>query len=480
VKHISSVALLIGPLCFVLFTWVWMPPGLTEAQSSVLGLLLWMGLWWIFEAIPLYATSLIPICVLPLVTELTLTDVTHAYGDPVIFLFLGGFILALGIEKTHLHQRFAAFVIRQFGPKPHKQLLSLMLTSTLLSMWVSNTATTLMILPLALALSTHMNLNRAAQGIMLVSVAYGASIGGMATLVGTPPNLIFAKLANDLTGTGYTFASWMAIGLPFSLMFLFLAYLYLRFHLARNIHSDAADAVESPPAILENFSGTRLSSKEIWMLVIFLLTALNWVFKADIPLGGFTLPGIATLLGLAAPFDDAIVAMVGAVLVFATPTRLNCREFILTWEDTRQLPWGVLILFGGGIALSMGLKETGLLAIVGTGFSQFSGMPTWLLILCVCLVVTFATEVMSNTALIQVMLPVLAAAGSALGVPPVLLMIPATLSASCAFMLPVATPPNSVVYASGKITIGEMAKLGFALNLIGAALLTLYARVILF
>jgi solute carrier family 13 (sodium-dependent dicarboxylate transporter), member 2/3/5 len=471
-KNLTRLFLLVlGPLCFfgVCF---WGPSkGITQSQAVALGLLIWMATWWIFEVIPIYATALLPIPIVPFMTDISLNSITHVYADPIIFLFLGGFMLAIGIENVGLHQWFSVKMMRLFGTKPRNQLLAIMCSAAFLSMWVSNTATTLMLLPLVLATATSLRLSPRSQCIFILALAYAASIGGISTLVGTVPNIIFAKYASQLADVAIPFSTWLLIGTPFSIVFLGIVALYFCMLL-----KEKTDTTLDPERFFKNLP-KKFGPRQWVVLGVFGLTVVNWIFKSDMQIGSVTLPGITTLLGFDKPFHDGAIAMIGALLLFIIPTSWNFKDRAIKWTDTVRIQWGVLLLFGGGIALSMTLKETGFIEILGSGFEMLRGVPPLILILLTCLSMTFLTEVTSNTAVTQVTLPILFAGSAFLNINPLMLMIPATISASCAFMLPVATPPNSIVFASGKISVKMMAKMGFILNIIGAFLVTVYAYI---
>lgn len=476
-------AMLLGPVLFVVALWgIPAQADLSLAGRRVLAVAVLMAWWWITEAIPVPATALLPLVLLPLLKVQPMREVASCYADSTIFLFMGGFFLAVSMERWGLHRRLALHVIRLLGSNPRTLVLGFMAATAALSMWISNTATTLMMYPLALALLAHLDQASSAVGeqssarlktALMLGVAYGASIGGIGTLIGTPPNVIFAaqlaRLFPDAPPFG--FLDWMKVGLPFVLLFLPLSWLILTrltFPLAKE------SVAQGRQLVREELARLGRPSRGEWLVgVVFLLTALAWVSRADVDLGSKRILGWATLLGVGTVVDDATIAMAAAVLLFVLPVNLGQRVFVLDWQTARGIPWGVLILFGGGIALAGAFESSGLAAWVGGRLSLLRPLPPLVFVVMVCLTTTFLTEVTSNTAVASIFTPVLAATGVAVGIHPLLLMIPGAISASCAFMLPVATPPNAIVFASGQVSIPQMARAGVLLNFLGVILVTL-------
>lgn len=425
-------------------------PAITAAVT------LWCAMWWIFEPIPIPFTSLLPLALFPLLGILTPAQVGQAYGSPLILLLLGGFILSTAMADSGAHRRIALYMVHLFGGGSARGLvLGFMAAAAVLSMWISNTATTLMLLPVALAVLDRADAKLAIP--LLLGIAYAASIGGIGTPIGTPPNLVFMQVYGNEFGETPSFPEWMVWGLPVVIIFVPLVGLWL----TRGIKLDRP--IELPEV-------GKWGSYERRVLIMFSITAFCWMTRQE-PFGGWS-----NLLGLPQA-NDASVALLAVVAMAMIPDGHGNR--LLRWESAVKIPWGVLILFGGGIAIASAFVETGLADIIAGNLYALADLPTWLLVLCVCLVVTFLTEVTSNTATSSLLMPLLAATAVATDIPPMLLMVPAAMSASCAFMLPVATAPNAIMYGSGKFTIRDMARNGFILNLLGAVVITLVTLVVI-
>ena len=438
---VPVVALL---LFFHLVSLGWSQPAAITAAVTLL-----CAAWWIFEPIPIPITSLIPLAAFPLLGVLTPAQVGQSFGSPLILLLMGGFMLSTAMADSGAHRRIALYMVNLFGGGNAKGLvLGFMAASAVLSMWISNTATTLMLLPVALAVLEQTD--RRMDIPLLLGIAYAASIGGLGTPIGTPPNLIFMQIHLDRFGTTPSFPEWMSWGVPVVLLLVPLAGLWL----TRGVRLDKA--VQLPTA-------GRWRPFEKRVLTMFALTALFWITR-QAPFGGWS-----GWLGLTQA-NDASVALIAVVLMAALPNGEGGR--LLRWEKAREIPWGVLLLFGGGIAIANAFVQSGLADIIAGELGAFTHLPSWAIMLCLCLVVTFLTEVTSNTATTSLLMPLLAATAVTADLNPMLLMVPAAMSASCAFMLPVATPPNAIVFGSGKISIRDMAKAGFVLNLIGALVIT--------
>lgn len=425
--------------------------GYSEDIAIVGMVAIWCVLWWVFEPVPIPVTSLLPIALLPLLGVLTPAQVGQAYGSPLILLLLGGFLLSKAMEHSGAHRRIAIGMVRLVGANSGRRLvLGFMIAAAALSMWISNTATTLMLLPVALAVLEATDRRRELAVPLLLGVAYAASVGGIGTPIGTPPNLIFMQVYEQTTGTAISFSRWMGWALPVVLVMIPLMALLLTRNLSGRI------AVELPDT-------GRWRTEEKRVLLVFGLTALAWVTRSE-PFGGWQ-----AWLNLPQA-NDASVALLAVVVMFVLPNGKG--ERLLDWERASTIPWGVLLLFSGGICLASGFVASGLSDVMGQWLAGMTDMPVWLLLLMICLVVTFMTETTSNTASTTLLMPVLAAAALAADIPPELIMVPAAMSASCAFMLPVATAPNSVVYGSGLITTAQMAREGFLLNLLGALVIS--------
>ena len=452
----TRVFLLAGPAAALALLVLLLGAGLPAAAALTAAITAWCALWWITEPVPIPFTSLLPLALFPVVGILTPAEVGQAYGSPLLLLLLGGFIISTAMADSGAHRRIALYLVRLFGGHSARSIvLGFMAASAILSMWISNTATTLMLLPVALAV-----LERAGERLaipLLLGVAYAASIGGLGTPIGTPPNLIFMQVHADQFGSAPSFPQWMAWGLPVVVVFVPLAALWL----TRGVRLECPVTLPHPGA---------WQPAERRVLTAFSLTALAWVTR-EAPFGGWS-----TWLGVPGA-NDASVALLAVVAMAMIPDGRGAR--LLSWDSAVKIPWGVLILFGGGIAIASAFMQSGLADIVAARLDVLAQVPTWLMILGVCLAVTFLTEVTSNTATASLLMPLLAAAAVAMEVPPPLLMVPAALSASCAFMLPVATAPNAIVYGAQRFTVRDMARAGFALNLLGAVIITAISLLLL-
>lgn len=408
------------------------------------------ALWWITEAVPIPVTALVPIALLPLAGAIPPEQAARAVGDPLILLLMGGFMLSTAMEKSGVHRRIALGMINLFGSGNGRRLVfGFMAAAALLSMWISNTATTLMLLPIAVAVIQGCDDKRLALPLLL-GMCYAASIGGTGTPVGTPPNLIFMRVYQDSAGAEVGFTQWMQWALPIVLVMLPVAGLWL----TRGLKLRS-------PVSLPATGGW--SKAEVRTLVVFAITALLWVTRRE-PFGGWS-----GALGLAQA-NDGSVALLAVVAMFLAPNGSGAR--LLDWKTAVGIPWGILLLFAGGICLAGAFSSTGLSATIGEALASYAGWPPWLLILLICLAVTFLTEITSNTATTSLLMPILAAAAIAAGIEPRTIMVPAAISASFAFMLPVATGPNAVVFSSGRLTVPQMAREGLVLNLLGALIIS--------
>jgi sodium-dependent dicarboxylate transporter 2/3/5 len=443
-EQLRKLALVLGPIAALLLGLGLRASGLSADIAVTAAVALWCVFWWIFEPVPIPATSLLPLAILPLSGVLTPSEVGAAYGSPLILLLLGGFILSRAMEHSGAHRRLAFNMMRLFGAHSDRRLVfGFMAASSLLSMWISNTATTLMLLPVALAILEKARDTLAVP--LLLGMAYAASVGGLATPIGTPANLVFMQVYRNTTGIEVTFSQWMSWGLPVVLMMVPLMGLWLTRRLR------GSSEIELPR------SG-RWRPEETRVMLVFALTALAWITRTE-PFGGWR-----AWLDLPTA-NDASVALLAVVLMFIVPNGRGGR--LLDWEQAVVIPWGVLLLFAGGICLAKAFVSSGLSGLLGDWLVSLSNLPLWALVLMICLVVTFLTETTSNTASTTLLMPILAAAGVAAGIAPEILMVPAAMTASCAFMLPVATAPNTVVYSSNLISVARMVREGFALNLLG-------------
>ena len=410
----------------------------------------WVVLWWILEPVPIPATSLLPLALMPMMGVLPASSVAGAYGSPLILLLLGGFILSTAMERSGAHRRVALTMVNLFGGSSGRRLVfGFMAAAALLSMWISNTATTLMLLPVALAVLERAEDKRLATPLLL-GIAFSASLGGLGTPIGTPPNLVFMQVYRETTGTELGFVEWMRWGVPVVLLFLPLMGLWL----TRRI-GDAG------PVSVPEVGPWR--TDEARVMTVFALTALAWITRSE-PFGGWR-----ALLGLPGA-NDAAVAFIAVVAMFVIPNGRGGR--LLDWETAERIPWGMLLLFAGGITIARAFEATGISAALGDQLSGLAGLPVIVVIAVICFSITFMTEMTSNTATTTLMMPVLAAAAVGANVEPTLFMVPAAMSASCAFMLPVATAPNAIMFGTGRFTARTMAREGVALNLIGVVVVT--------
>ena len=475
--------LLAGPTIFLLILVLGIPQGISLSSRIVLATALLMAIWWVTEALPIFATSLVPLVVFPLGKVTSASEVATSYMDNTIVLFMGGFFLAMAIQRCDLHKRIALAIISLRGENLTGLVLGFMAACAFLSMWVSNTATAIMMLPIATAVivqlqSSGLDPKSRFPVVLLLAVAYSSSVGGISTLIGTPPNIVFTSQFSAFfpEREEISFGKWMLVGIPFAVIFLsiiwfFLTHIYTR--LSKETFKVAKGIIAQQQISLGEMSRTQKG-----VSIIFFLTALAWISRRDLTLGTITLPGWSSLLGVADYVHDSTVAIVASLLLFMIPADWRKREFLLDWNWAVKIPWGILLLFGGGIALARGFQVTGLASLIGQQLIFFKEFPTPLLVLILCLIVSFMTELTSNVATITLFMPILAGTATALDISPELLMIPATMSASCAFMLPVATPPNAIVFGSQYVTIPDMCRAGFWLNMIGALLITLLVYLI--
>ena len=444
------IALALGPGVALLVAAMLWNNGLPATAVWTAAVTCLCAVWWIFEPIPIPATSLIPLAVFPLVGVLSPEQVGLSYGSPLILLLMGGFMLSTAMERSGAHRRLALGMVNLFGGGGGKRLVfGFMAAAATLSMWISNTATTLMLLPIVLAVLDK-STDRRLQIALLLGVAYAASVGGMGTPIGTPPNLIFMRVYSETTGVEPTFTQWMGWALPVVVLMVPLIGIWL----TRGL---------KPQHDLTLPRVGPWRTEEVRTLAIFALTALAWVTRKE-PVGGWS-----GLLGLESA-NDASVALIAVVMMFLVPNGKG--EKLLDWDTASRIPWGVLILFGGGIAIAKAFDSSGISVALGNQLSGIQQLPLIVVIGLLCLTVTFLTEVTSNTATTALLMPILAAAAVSAHIDPKLLMVPAALTASCAFMLPVATGPNAVVFSSNRITIREMAREGVMLNFIGVGLVS--------
>ena len=479
VRH--RIGLFLGPALFVLFLFI--PDSVLERQArDVAAVAVLMAVWWICESIPLAATALVPLAAFPLMKVVPAKEVAASYASPEIFLFMGGFFIAVSMQRWGLHKRIALAIVSLVGVRGDRIILGFMVATAFLSMWISNTATTMMMLPIGLAvlITLEESLSRGGGGAslaafkmaLMLSIAYAANIGGIGTLIGTPPNIVFAAQVHALVPQAgeVTFTKWMMVGLPLVIVFIPVTWLILTRVGIRGAHIHFEGGRE---VIANERKGLgAMNPGEKRTLVIFIITVAAWITRGDIRLGHFTICGWASVASLGKYVHDSTVAIAAALALFLTPVDYRRGQFVLTWKAASRIPWGILILFGGGIALGKGFSESHLAARIAYAMGLLSHTPVILLVVLTAILVTFLTEITSNTAVATIFLPVLAATATGFGVHPFVLMIPATISASCAFMLPVATPPNAIVFSSGSVTMSGMVRVGIIMNLIGVVLVT--------
>jgi sodium-dependent dicarboxylate transporter 2/3/5 len=473
----QKVGLVLGPLLFAAILLVPTPEGLSPAGQAVGATTAWMATWWIGESIPIPATSLLPIVVFPLTGALDIDATTAPYANPLIFLFMGGFFIAMAMQRWDLHRRIALRTIRAIGTGPSRIILGFMVATAFLSMWVSNTATTMMMTPIGLAvvLQTSDLVDRTDAGVpteqgefrfgtgLMLCIAYSASVGGVATIIGTPPNLVLVGAISETFGRTISFAQWMLYGVPIAALGVVIVWAYVTKLLIPPRMGSLPGGMDVIDDELESLG--PMTREEKLVLVVFAATAVAWISRSFVlePL----IPGI----------DDSMIAIAGALALFLIPAREADGSFtlLLDWETAVGIPWGIILLFGGGLSIAAGFDESGLAEWIGSQLGGLEGVSIVLIMAVVVLLTIFMTEVTSNTASTAMLMPIMASLAVGLAVHPYGIMIAAATAASFAFMLPVATPPNAVVFGSGYITMPQMAKTGLGLNVIGVVLVLLLA-----
>lgn len=460
-RILGLTGLILGPVVFAAMQFSLAPQGLGDAGWSVAGVAALMAIWWLTQALPLAATALLPAILFPLFGIGSLDSATAPYAHPLIFLFLGGFVVALTIERWNLHRRIAIAVIGFAGTGASRLTGGFMLATAALSMWVSNTATVLMMLPIAVSVIAFIDgrtpdraadaavVERFARGL-LIAVAYAASIGGLATLIGTPPNAFLAGYMSQTYHVEIGFAAWMLFGLPISAIMLGIAWILITRVLFRADELSLADVRAGLD--LERRKLGRPGRGERMTAVLFGALALAWVFQ----------PVLVKVI----PVTDTGIALLAALAAFALPVNIRAREFLLDWSHAVKLPWGILLLFGGGLSLASAIDSTGLAGWLGNSLSVVGGLPVIAVLLLIVGLVIFLTELTSNTATAAVLIPVGATLAGSLGLSPLSLAAPIALAASCAFMMPVATPPNAIVFSAGRLTVIDMCRAGILLNIV--------------
>ena len=463
----KKIGLFLAP--FLFFVIINLPVTLvSELGDKVIAVAVWMIIWWITEAVHIAVTALLPLVLFPLLGVMKAGDVGANYGSPIIFLFFGGFVLALALEKVNLHKRIALTIIKMTGTTPNKVILGFMIATAFMSMWISNTASTVVMLPIAISVIrlliddedgfTKGDKNFALS--VMLGIAFSANAGGIATVIGTPPNSVLIGLLENEYNTEISFLKWMTMGLPFSMMMVTLCYVVLvkwMFPCNQIQFSTSSDVIKEE---LQKLG--KISKKERRVLTIFGITVFLWITRTLI---NHLLPGLK--------LSDTIISLICAISLFAIPMNLKKGTFVLQWNDTSRLAWGILLLFGGGLALAKGMASSGLVDVITQAIKNGNFSPVVVVSLLIVLML-FMTELMSNVALVAVLAPVVAGIAIGLNIPMLYVLIPVTMASSCAFMLPMATPPNAIVFASGYVKVNQMAKAGVILNLLAVALLILY------
>ncbi|MFT6066622.1 MAG: sodium-dependent dicarboxylate transporter 2/3/5 [Polaribacter sp.] len=468
----KKIGLLLGPILFFLIQFL--PITLvSDKADAVIAVAVWMVLWWITETVNIAVTALLPLILFPLLKVMPIADVGANYGSPIIFLFFGGFVLALALEKVNLHKRIALNIIKLTGTTPNRVVLGFMIATAFMSMWISNTASTVVMLPIAISVIKLLtdDANGFTKGdknfalSIMLGIAFAANAGGIATVIGTPPNSVLIGLLENQYNIQISFLTWMSFGLPFSIVMIVAVYwvlVKLMFPCKDILFTASASLISEE---IEKLG--KISKEEKRVLMIFGITVFLWITRTII---NSVFPGLK--------LSDTIISLIGAVSFFVIPMNFKKGNFILEWSDTEKLAWGILILFGGGLALAKGMASSGLVALITDTISagNFNILFTVSLLIILML---FMTELMSNVALVAVLAPVVAGIAIGLNIPILNLLIPVTMASSCAFMLPMATPPNAIVFASGYVQVNEMAKAGIILNFIAVGLLILYYQFVI-
>ena len=468
----KRIGIILGPLLFILIRLFFSSKGLSEEANGILASTTWIAVWWITEAIPIAATALLPIILFPLSGSLNITSTTASFGHKFVFLYLGGFIIAIAIEKWNLHKRIALNIINLIGSDIKKIILGFMLATAFLSMWISNTATSVMMLPIGIAIISQLKDNPGTKKdenlifgkALMLAIAYSASIGGIATLIGTPPNLVLAGIVSETYGYEITFSQWFIFGFPISVLLLFICWKYLTTFAFSFSQKEFPGGKQEIKHLMQSLG--KMTYEEKTVAIIFAATAFCWITRSYL------------LKEILPQIDDTIIAILFALVLFIIPSKSKNQK-IMTWKDTKNLPWGIIILFGGGMALAKGFESSGLALWIGNQMTALEGVSTIVLIFLLIAAVNFLTEITSNLATTAMLLPVLAPMALTIDIHPFVLMVGAAVAASCAFMLPVATPPNAVVFGSGYLRIPDMVSKGIIMNIISIFILTLFVYFVL-
>ena len=465
-KASKNFGLILGPLMFFIILLFFHPSGLNDQSNAVLAATVWIAIWWIFEALPIAVTALLPIVLFPIAGGMDLAQTTASYGHKLIFLIMGGFIIAIAIEKWNLHKRIALKIIYFIGTDVRKIILGFMVATAFLSMWISNTATAVMMLPIGVVIikqlkdnpNTDENENNIFGKALMLAIAYSASIGGIATLIGTPPNLVMAGIVSQVYGYEISFLEWIVFGLPVSMLLLAICWVYLTRY-AFTFKQDKFPGGREEILKLKNELGVISYEQKIVGLV-FISVGFCWITRS------FLLEKIFPAL------DDAIIAIIFAMILFIINAKSK-NDKILEWKEAVKMPWGILLLFGGGMSLAKAFDVSGLAIWIGNQITAFGNFDLFLFLILLVTAINFLTEVTSNVATTAMLLPVIAPIALELDIHPFIMMTAAAVAASCAFMLPVATPPNAIVFGSGYLRIPDMVKKGFLLNIISILIIVL-------
>jgi sodium-dependent dicarboxylate transporter 2/3/5 len=478
-QRIKLGVFLIAPVLFLYFVFFVHLDKSNPKVTYTLAVAILMALWWVSEIVPLAITSLLPVVLFPILGIMNGKEVSSTYFNHVILLFLGGFLVALAMQKWNLHKRIALKILLWVGTGPAKILLGFMLATAFLSMWISNTATTMLMIPILISIINQLeeiNTKKAVKHFsigLLLSIAYSASIGGIATLVGTPPNLSFVRIFSIYfpNAPEISFATWFFYAFPIVVVMFIVAYTYLYIVFVRRENKWTSLSKNN---LIDSYKHLgKWSYEEIVMFIIFISLAMLWFFRADITIGNFKIYGWQNIFKDPQFFNDGTVAIFIATILFLIPSKQKKGEFLMDWKSAENIPWEIILLFGGGFALATGFKESGLSQWFGEQLIWLKDVHPFFIILTITLVITFLTEITSNTATVETFLPVLAGLAISIEINPLLFMLPATIAGSLAFMLPVATPPNAIVFGTNRLHIIDMSRTGFFLNIVGIIIVTL-------
>ena len=467
-SSLKRTGFFLGPLLFLLILVFVDPDLVAPGATKVIAVGVLMITWWITEAVPNPVAALLPLILFPALGVMNMTEAAAPFANPVVFLFMGGFLIALALEKHKLHERIAINLIRLTGTSGNGIILGFTLSSGLISMWISNTATALMMLPIGISVIQLLKRSNGDEALskgesnfavgLMLSIGYAASLGGMATIIGTPPNVVFSGFAKEFYNQDISFFRWMIIGVPLSVITLFACY----WMITRWLFPNNLPKIEGSEALITNKLKELgpMRKEEKLTLVVFALTSFFWIFQQ----------GLNSIFG-AAIFNDTNIAVTGGVLMFLVPIDFKADQFLISWDDTKKLPWGILILFGGGICLAKGMESTGIIKMIGNSIASQQGVSIWTMMFLLTLASIVLTEFMSNVALVTIFVPVVFGIAEGLHFDPYILALPVTFAASCAFMFPISTPPNAIVFSSGHIKMKDMIKAGIILDIICMAII---------